>query len=53
MSKYIKICPSCYFYDKKAKVCDMCSQGHPHAINNHGSKPKEVKRCDVYWELLK
>jgi hypothetical protein len=48
INKYIRLCHTCYFFDKKQKVCDMCDYGGLSVTNNHGLKPSQVQRCDVY-----
>lgn len=46
--QFINKCQTCRFFDDKKGVCDMCDEGVPYAIDNHGKTPNEVKKCDVY-----
>ena len=45
---YIDICPTCYYFDSKDKICDMCDAGGIAPIQNHGKKPTEVELCSIY-----
>jgi len=48
IESYIRKCPTCYFFDSKDYVCDMCDQGGFSVINNHGKRPSKVNNCSVY-----
>ena len=49
IDKYVRLCPTCYYFDKKSKTCDMCEAGSPYAIDNNGKTPSEVQDCTVYY----
>jgi hypothetical protein len=51
ITKYERACPTCYYFD--GKTCDMCAAGYPYAEDNNGKTPREVQRCDVYFDRSK
>ncbi len=47
INKYIRLCPTCYFFSEDG-TCDMCDACGTHGTNNHGLKPSEIQRCETF-----